>query len=162
MIDVLFEQRIIQNTGLAAETIWCAVNETYSLKGLAEGVPFPLAFLVLPLAFHLRTAKALASKSQPGAIYKAIADDREITVGLQQRMQALSERTYNALSIAFSSGLLCLDQDHERQLVPGRRTPPISHVTDDVVIIMKAAKRIGQTFAELSIAQIGSHLEVKF
>ena len=27
MIDVLFEQRIIQNTGLAAEAIWQAVHE---------------------------------------------------------------------------------------------------------------------------------------
>ena len=33
MIDVLFEQRIIQNTGLAAEAIWQAVNEAHELKG---------------------------------------------------------------------------------------------------------------------------------
>ena len=77
MIDVLFEQKVIQNTGLATETIWQAVHEAYKTKGRTEGVSFPLAFLVLPLTFHKRTATALASKTQPGAIYKALADDRD-------------------------------------------------------------------------------------
>ncbi|MCF8143529.1 MAG: DUF6521 family protein [Deltaproteobacteria bacterium] len=162
MIDVLFEQKVIQNTGLAAETIWQTVHETYEAKGRTEGVPFPLLFLVLPLAFHKRTAAVLALKTQPGAIYKALADDREITVGLQARMEALSERTFHALSIAFSTGLLRMDQDHQRQVLPGKKTPPVTHVTDDVRTILKAAKRVGQTFAELTIVQITSHLEIKF
>lgn len=162
MIDVLFEQEVIQNTGLAAETIWQTVHEAYETKGRTEGVPFPLVFLVLPLAFHKRTATVLASKTQPGAIYKALADDREITVGLQARMQALSERTLHALSIAFSTGLIRMDQDHQRQLVPGKKTPPVTHVSDDARIILKAAKRVGQTFAELTIVQLTKHLEIKF
>ena len=37
MIDVLFEQRVIQNTGLAAEAIWQAVHEAYETKGRTEG-----------------------------------------------------------------------------------------------------------------------------
>lgn len=162
MIDVLFEQRVIQNTGLAAEAIWQAVHEAYEIKGRTEGVPLPLVFIVLPLTFHKRTATVLASKSQPGAIYKALADDREITVGLQVRMQALSERTFHALSIGFSTGLLRLDHDHQRQLIPGKKTPPVTHTTEDVKIILKAAKRVGQTFAELTIVQLASHLEIKF
>lgn len=162
MIDVLFEQRVIQNTGLAAEAIWQAVYETYEMKGRAEGVPFPLVFLVLPLTFHQRTAIVLASKSQPGAIFKALADDREITVGLQMRMQALSERTLHALSIGFSTGLLRLDDDHQRQLIPGKKAPPVTHTTEEVKTILKAAKRVGQTFAELSIVQIVKHLEIIF
>jgi hypothetical protein len=62
MIDVLFEQHVIQNTGLAAETIWYAVNETYNSKRRAEGVPLALVFLVLPLAFHERTPPCLLRK----------------------------------------------------------------------------------------------------
>lgn len=162
MIDILFEQKIIQNTGLAAEAIWQAVHEAYETKGRTEGVPFPLVFLVLPLTFHKRTANALASKTQPGAIYKALADDREIPVGLQGRMQAMSDRTLQALSIGFSTSLLKLDQDHHRQIIPGKKTPPVTHATEDVKTILKAAKRVGQTFAELTIVQLASHLEIKF
>ena len=81
MIDVLFEQHVTQNTGLASEAIWQAVYEAYQAKGRSEGVSLPLAFLVLPLTFHQRTATSLASKTQPGALYKALSDDREITLG---------------------------------------------------------------------------------
>lgn len=162
MIDVLFEQRVIQNTGLAAEVIWQAVQEGYDAKGRAEGVSLPLAFLVLPLTFHQRTATVLATKTQPGALYKALADDREITVGLQMRMQAMSERTFHALSIGFHTGLLRLDLDHQRQLIPGKKTPPVAHATDEVKIILNAAKRVGHAFAEMTLVQLSTHLNIRF
>lgn len=162
MIDVLFEQRVIQNTGLGAEAIWYAANETYSAKSRAEGVPLPLIFLVLPLSFHQRTAVALASKTQPGALYKLLAEDREVTVGLQARMQAMAERTFQALSIGFQTNLFNLDDDPMRQLIPGRKTPPVTHVTEEVKTILNAAKRVGQAFAEMSAMQIAIHLRVRF
>ncbi|HTI70841.1 MAG TPA: three component ABC system middle component [Candidatus Limnocylindria bacterium] len=162
MIDVLFEQRVIQNTGLAAEAIWHAVHEAYQLKSRTEGVPFPLIFLILPLSFHQRTAIMLAAKTQPGAIYKALADDREITVGLQGRMQAMAERTFHALSIGFQTGLLELDQDRLRQVLPGRRTPPVSHLTPEVRTILAAAKRVGQAFGEMNVVQLSTHLNIRF
>lgn len=162
MIDVLFEQHVIQNTGLAAETIWCAVNEAYKSKGRVEGVPLALVFLVLPLTFHQRTASVLASKTQPGALYKAVGEDREIRVGLQDRMQAMADRTFQALSIGFQTKLLIMDSDIMRQLVPGRRTPPVAHQTEQVKTILSAAKRVGQGFAEMSVVQIAVNLGVRF
>jgi Family of unknown function (DUF6521) len=162
MMDVLFEQRVIQNTALAAEAIWQAVNEAHEGKGRSEGVPLPLVFLVLPLTFHKRTATLLASKTQPGALYKALGDDRELTVGLQERMQALADRTFQALSIGFQTGLLLLDQDRERQLIPGRKSPPVTHVTEEVKIILNAAKRVGQAYAEMSIVQLSTQLNIRF
>lgn len=162
MIDVLFEQRVIQNTGLGAEVIWQAVHEAYQAKGRSEGVPLPVIFLVLPLTFHQRTAFSLAGKTQPGALYKALADDREITVGLQERMQAMSERTFHALSIGFHTGLLTLDQDHQRQVLPGKKTPPVTHVTAEVKTILSAAKRVGHAFAEMSVVQLSTHLNIRF
>ena len=162
MIDVLFEQRVIQNTGLAAEAIWQAVHEAYESNGRTEGVTLPLAFLVLPLTFHQRTANALATKTQPGALYKALAADREIIVGLQMRMQAMSERTFQALSIGFHTGLLLLDPDHQRQLIPGRRTQPVTHASEDVKTIMNAAKRVGHAFSEMTLVQLSTQLNIRF
>ena len=162
MIDVLFEQRVIQNTGLATETIWQAVHEAYQIKDRVEGVPLALVFLVLPLAFHQRTATILAAKTQPGALYKALAEDREITVGLQARMQAMSERTFHALSIGFHTGLLQLDQDRLRQILPGKKTPPVSHVTTEVKTILSAAKRVGHALAEMNAVQLSTHLNIRF
>lgn len=162
MIDVLFEQRVIQNTGLAAEAIWQAVHEAYETKGRASGVSLPLAFLVLPLTFHQRTATVLAAKTQSGAIFKALAEEREIVVGLQGRMQAMSGRTWQALSIGFHSGLLTLDQDRTREIYPGRKSLPIAHTTDDVRVILGAAKRVGHAFAEMSLVQLAATLNIRF
>lgn len=162
MIDVLFEQRVIQNTGLAAEAIWQAVQEAFEASGRTEGVSFPLAFLILPLTFHQRTAKALANKTQPGALYKALSENREMIVGLQARMQAMSGRTLQAVSIGFHTELLLLDPDHQRHLIPGRKTPPVAHVTEDVKTIMNAAKRVGHAFAEMNLVQLTTHLNIRF
>lgn len=161
MIDVLFEQRIIQNTGLAAEAIWQAVYEAYEVRDRTDGVPFPFVFLVLPLVFHEKAASSLASKTQPGALYKALAADREITLDLQRRMEALSDRTFQALSIAFQTGLLAYDPK-EHQIVPARKSAPVAHVTDEVKLIMSAAKRIGQAFGEMNVVQIITALNVRF
>jgi hypothetical protein len=162
MIDVLFEQRVIQNTGLAAETIWHAVYEAYDANGRTEGVSLPLVFVVLPLTFHQRTATALASKTQPGALYKALAEDREITVGLQARMQAMANRTFQALSIGLHTGLLLLDPDHQRHLIPGRKSPPVIHSTEEVKTVLNAAKRVGQAFSEMNLVQLSTHLNIRF
>lgn len=161
-MNILFEQKVVQNTGLAAEAIWHAVNEAYLGKRKTDGVPFPLAFLVLPLTFHQRTAEALSKKNQSGAIYKALAEDREITVGLQARMQAMAPRTLQALSIGFHSGLLALDQGPQRQLLPVRKTAPVSHVTDEVKTVVAAAKRVGFAFAEMTTEQLSTHLNIRF
>jgi len=162
MMDILFEQRIVQNTGFGAEIIWQAVMESYVSNARTSGVPFHLAFLVLPLTFHRRTATALATKTRLGAIYKALSEDREITVGLQERMESLADRTLQSLSIGFSTGLLQFDQSGGHQIYPARKSPPINHVTDNVKIIMNAAKRIGQAFSELTIAQLVKHLGIRF
>jgi hypothetical protein len=162
MMDILFEQRIVQNTGLGAEIIWQAVMESYESNDRIFGVPFPLAFLVLPLTFHRRTATALAKKTKPGAIYKALAEDREITIGLQERMESLADRTLQSLSIGFSTGLLEYYNSKEHHIYPGRKSPPINHVTDNVKSIMNAAKRVGQAFSELSIVQLSKNLGIRF
>ncbi len=162
MMDILFEQRIVQNTGLGAEIIWQAVFESYESNKRTEGVLLPLTFLVLPLTFHRRTAIALSTKTRPGAIYKALSEDREITLGLQERMESLSDRTLQSLSIGFSTGLLQLDQSEGLQIYPVRKSPPVKHVTDNVKIIMNAAKRVGQAFSELTVVQLSKHLGVRF
>ncbi len=162
MIDVLFEQRVVQNPGLGAEAIWHAARETYEKKNRTEGMPLLLAFIVLPLVFHKRSADALASKVKLGALYKAISSDREIILGLQERMQALYDSTLQSLSIGFSTELLFLDPSEEPQLIPGVKSPPIVHVTEEVKNLLAAARRIGWTIGELPMSQIMTHLNIRF
>jgi hypothetical protein len=77
-------------------------------------------------------------------------------------MQAMANLTFHALSIAFHTNLLHLDSDRLRQLVPGRKTPPVAHVTEEVKTVLNAAKRVGQGFAEMSAVQLAVHLNIRF
>ena len=77
-------------------------------------------------------------------------------------MQALSDRTLQSLSIAFATDLLLLDSAEEPQLIPGIKTPPVVHVTEEVKTLLAAAKRIGQAISEIPKTQIATHLNIQF
>lgn len=162
-MDVLFEQNVVQNTGLAAEVLFVVVREFYDKKSQTEGLPFPLMFLVLPLAFHKATVDAIKSKTSPGILFKVIRDNGEITLGVQQRMESMYRKTLDAFSIAVDSGLLAYDGE-VTQVIPQRKSLPAScaHSTTAIVDIIKAAKRIGIAFAEHSVEELSQMLKVVF
>ncbi len=161
-MDILFEQQIVQNELLAAEAIWHAVQEGFEVRQRTVGVPMPLVFLVLPLVFHRQTAISLSTKTKPGALYKALIQEPEITVGLQERMQAMSDKTLRSLALALDAEFLALDVEGDQYLIPLRRTTPVNHVTDEVKTIMNAAKRVGQALGEMAPAQVLALLHVRF
>ncbi len=64
--------------------------------------------------------------------------------------------------MGFQAGLLFLDPDHERHLIPGRKSSPISHATEEVKLILSAAKRVGHAFAEMTVVQLATQLNIRF
>lgn len=162
MLDVLFEQELVQNTGLGAEAIFETVAAYYKHENQTRGLSFPFVFLVLPLVFHKRTVSAIKSRAGAGALRKALRADREISIGLQQRMESMSETTLAACSLALDSGLMLYDSE-TAQLIPTRASlSQIRHDSDAVSDIRAAAKRVGVSFSELSLAEISTLLEVVF
>ena len=162
MLDVLFEQNLVQNIGLGAEAIFESVAACYKQEKQMKGMSFPLVFLVLPLVFHKKTVAAIKSRSGAGALRKALRADREISIGLQQRMEAMYETTVSACSLAVDSGLIQYDFETV-QLLPARTFPSqIHHDSDAVSDIRAAARRIGVSFSELTFEEISTRLEVVF
>jgi len=161
-VDALFEQHIVQNEALGAEALWQAVAEAYESSGRVHGVRLPLIFVVLPIVFHRRSAEVLATRTQPGAVYKALAADRELSIGLQPRMQSMWKKSQRALSLSVASGLVRIDAETDMELTPGRKSSPVGHVSSEVKMIMAASKRIGQALAEMSPIQLMSHLNIRF
>lgn len=162
MLNVLFEQELVQNIGLGAEAIFEAVEAYYKHEGQMQGMPFPLAFLVLPLVFHKKTVNAIKARLGVGALRKALRADREISIGLQQRMESMYETSIAACSLAIDAGLILYDSE-TAQLIPGRTFPSqIRHISDAVADIRAAAKRVGVSFSELTLEEISTLLEVVF
>lgn len=162
MLDVLFEQKLVQNAGLGAEAIFEAVAAYYKHEKQTRGLPFPMVFLVLPLVFHKKTVVAIKSRKGAGALRKALRADREISIGLQQRMESMYDATVSACSLALGAGLLLYDCE-TGQLFPAQTFPSqIRHDSDAVADIRAAAKRVGISFSELTLSEISTLLEVVF
>lgn len=162
-MDILFESDLVQNAGLASCAIFEAVRGFYEVRNEESGMPFPFVFLVLPLVFHKRTADGMKDRKGKGLLFKAIKDDPEIPVGLQARMEALSGRTWDALSLAIAANTLALDPD-TAEVYPRVRALPKEALPDlpPVKDILKVSKRVGRAFAEHSEEEILKILKVVF
>lgn len=160
-MDLLFEQKLTHNTALASHLISIATRECFEANERISGVGFPLIFTVLPLVFHKETAESLATKKRPGALIKALSDNREIPLGLQERMEGFSDLTLGAVNMAFSANLLYLDINGVIELVPGENFK-MEYYHPQIKTAVNAAKRVGQTFSELSLDQICIYLNIRF
>lgn len=161
-MDILFEQKIVQNTALSMELIHIVVVEHYKKNRAITGLKFPLAFLILPMLFQERTTNALCNKTSPGSIYKAISENREIPLGLQNRMEACFDKTLHAISLGLSAKLFLMDYT-QGEIIPERKGALDNlHSEDEVKRMISAAKRLGHTFAELTIEEIAQTLKVVF
>ena len=78
-------------------------------------------------------------------------------------MESLAERTFEALSLAISSGMVAVHPE-TAQLIPLVKSLPKSAlpILQPVKDILKASTRIGQAFAEHSEEEILTILKVVF
>lgn len=160
-MDCLFEQNVSQNTALAMELLHVTIIEYYRESKGITGLKFPLVFLVLPMVFQRRITDSIYNKQKPGSIYKALTENREIPVGLQRRMENLYKKTMQAISMGISTGLFALDYQ-TGELFPKRKSVLSNGRNDDIKRMFGAAKRLGQTFQELTIEEISQTLKVVF
>jgi len=161
-MDVFFEQRIVQSPVLAAEAIWTAAVAFLQARDGLEGMPLGAAFLVLPIVFHRPSAEALSTKNLQGALHRALAENREMPVLLQARVESMADNTWRAVNIALAADLIRLDQRPPFQLLPRRRTLPFQHSTEAIRTIAAASKRLGHALAQLTLPSACALLGVRF
>ncbi len=155
------EYYVIQNSALGSLALWTFVKEFNENMHKQQGVPLPLTMLVLPMVFHHDTVSSIFGRRLEGGLYRAIGDDRKISAGLQQRMEAMANQTFIALNLAFAGGLLKYDP-LTAQVLPVRTTQPIQISIGETKEIMAASKRLGHWFSNISVEQISILLKVRF
>lgn len=158
-MDCLFEQNVSQNTALSMELLHVTIIEYYKESKGVTGLKFPLAFLVLPMVLQRRTTDAIYNKQKPGSLYKALTENREVSIGLQHRMEVFYEKTMQAISLGISTELFALDYQ-VGELFPKRKSALNNARNDDIKRMFSAAKRLGQTFHELTIEEISQTLNI--
>ena len=162
-MELRFEQSLLQNDAFSAALLSVAVRSFYDQTDRKTGLPLLLSVLVLPLSYHKETTETLISKRRPSLFAKAIASNRDIPLGLQQRMQEMTDMSMSALRLAIAASALAVDDTGTNlELVPVGTLPPTRFTSADAKRLRRAAKTIGQALAELSLEQVCQFLMVRF
>ena len=144
------------NPFFSCELIWTSIKEwNEESKGEKNGLAIPQLCLVLPLVYHYPTTAAIGTKQKPGALTKALMEDRTIIVNLNERMKAFFDLTMESIGLGLNTNLLCWkDEDGGVVGLGKRKTMGQTHSSEDVLLRLAASKRIGQAFAESSPGQL--------
>jgi hypothetical protein len=161
-MDSLFESNIVRNTSLGAMALWQFALSFYKQQAKIAGPSLPAMMLALPMVFHEATVNAIAGRTRDGALLKALAADRTITVGLQRRMQGYADRTFRALNLASAAGLLTLDKPSGPTVIPLLTAQPFRYASVEGQKILRAADRLGHSVALSGFETCCSLLSVRF
>jgi len=155
------EVELVQNPALCALVIWTFVIEFFGEAHSLRGPTIPFCLPVLPMVIHRETVETLARRHFVGGLHLALAENRTLTIDLQERMEATTRQTMAALNLGFASGLFGYDRERG-QLVPKRKTPPVQPVSEEVREMLNTAKRLGFWFYTINAEQLCSILRIRF
>lgn len=154
----LIEPEIIQNDGIAAVVLWAFVNEYCVYK--PEGTNILWLMPLLPLAFHKDTVDSICNRHFDGGILLSLTQDRTLTLGLQERMEAMATQTLAALNVALASRLVALDKSR-RNVISLRRTPPFA-CGPNIKPLIATAERLGYWLGNSPEDMVVSLLKIRF
>jgi hypothetical protein len=118
---------------------------------------------VLPLVYHRETAAKRVSKRRPSILAKALAENRDLALGLQERMEGMVSMSMDAVRLGICTGAMVIDDDGESmELIPGERQPSAAFSSEDARMMNRAARAVGNAFSECTIPQLGEFLLVRF
>ncbi len=95
-----FEIRLIQNASIGAAALSAFAISFFEEAKKTAGPKLPLMYIILPLVFHLPTARIIASTKKSSGLLKALEKDRTLHLGLQQRMIDIANMTEESLIMA--------------------------------------------------------------
>lgn len=157
----LTEHDIIQNIGIGAISLWHFTYNYQESLHFESAPKLPILMPVLPILFHKDSLEAIYKRHFEGGFFNTLSEHRDFPAGLQQRMQSMSDQTFESLNLAFSTKLLDYDKELN-QVIVIVRSEPVKIYNEEIKKIVKGAKRLGRWFSSLSIEQICLYLSIRF
>lgn len=160
-----FEFEVIRNPLLGAAAFWEFSNSYFQEARQLSGATLPMVMLVLPIVYHKRTVDSIRRKHKKSGLLKALSENPEITIGLQERLEAMGDLSLRTLNVACSANLI------RRQSTSGwpiyipelKRLPaPVVPVIDEAKAILSSSRRLGAWFAQEDFVVTISRLRVEF
>jgi hypothetical protein len=160
-VTLTTEAELVQNPALGAMVLWAFTAEFYGQTQRQRGPVLPLVLPVLPMVLHEETVSSIHNRHFDGGLFHALADNRTLTLDVQERMEAMREQTMRALNVGFATNLLTYERQTS-ELRPKRMTPPVRRLQPEVARMMSAAARLGYWFCTINAEQICSYLRIRF
>ena len=160
----LGEAAIVQNEALGAYAIWRFGLGCQEPDG--QPVPLPLAFLLLPLAFHKPTLDMVLGTQKASGLHLfagKLGEHREDLLAVHSRALALRKLTLGSLMVAEQSKLIRIEPSiatiwafspHDELQAPA--------LPERIRKIAAACEKVGYWFAGLSDQQVAHTLKVGF
>ncbi len=154
----------VQNHALGAFALYRFCDAYYVAKERVEGPILPYIMPLLPLVFNEDCTNEISqiSRVTRSRFLTILSDNREIPVGLQERMISMSSQTLKSLNVAFSTNLLTYIPD-TGQLIPCAKKSklPEFYFVDNQKIL-KSSKTLGTWFATYPIEELCIALNIVF
>lgn len=154
----------MQNYALGATALFSFAKAYYAVKEKQEGPILPYSMVVLPIIFNEDCVNEIAKieRVTKSRFLTTLSDNRDIPVGLQQRMIAMSNQTFKSLNVAFTTSLLFYDTSTS-QLIPTNKKGSIPQFQfADNQKIIKSSETLGKWFAQYSIEELCISLNIIF
>lgn len=123
-------------------------------------------FFVLPIVYNQSSMKTFRSSNQ---LYTALAGNKSITLGLQDRANKMSIQTFDALNLAFSKNILDYNKtDKTIEIKTGFKDKKIILPTSmmdlehSVKMIQDCAFKLGGIFAKTNKKNLQINLNIVF
>jgi hypothetical protein len=163
MTAILNEVQAMQNPALGASLLWRFVCG-FSPESSPNGTPMALAFVVLPLTLHAKSAEKIAGTLAGSGLRKFESkfsdDDRgDVLFALQARMLAMRDLSLHSLRIAIRTGLLTL-VPREALIWPRSRSAPPA-VAKPVGDLLRNAEKLGSWCRDVSLFEVTGLLKVE-
>lgn len=158
------EFQVIQNHAIGALALRQFVKGYRSRSVDKSGPILPLILPILPMVYNDDICSTLAEvrKITSSRFLTLLSDNRDLAVGLQDRMVKMSDQTFRSLNFAFAMKLLKYDPVTASLTSSNylKKVPTLSY--KDNQDIMHSAKVLGYWFASYSIEDICISLNIKF
>jgi hypothetical protein len=130
---------------------FCGVTLLRAMEGFEEqdksGMPFSLAFLILPLCLH-KESRAIFTSNSRSYLLKIISQNPELLLDFSQRAKMLLPHTLEGLGISMERSLFYVTDDGRLKLSKKTVRKRIDGSIESIEI-QKVAKILGKGFARI-------------
>jgi hypothetical protein len=162
------EVRAVQNPALGATLIAAAARGFSSGSGVHAGMPFPLAFLVLPIVLHAATDRLVTGTMRKSGL-RYFTDkfgqsknaQSDLVLAIQGRAIAWRNTTFESLDLMLRSGIGVLDHKKAEVSPTGTLATVLGQISAERHLY-EDSEKLGYWFGQLSPFELSSILKVAF